>query len=344
MPASFMKEAEFYKVLKKKEKIIQCFLCPHFCTLKTEEIGKCGVRKNIDGKLFSLVYGKPISIAVDPIEKKPLYHFLPGEKTLSIATVGCNLSCEHCQNFEISQGVKKSKKVTGENVSAKEIVKMAKQENSKAISYTYTEPTIFTEYILDIAKIAKKEKIKNITVTNGFINPLPLKRICNLLDASNIDLKSIKEDFYENICGARLNPVLEAIKIMHKNGVWIELTNLLIPGLNDSENEIKKLVLWVKKNVGVNVPLHFSAFYPDYHLMNLPPENAEIVKKARKIALKEGLNFVYTGNIEDEEGNNTYCPKCKKLLIKRKGFYVIENKLNKGKCFNCKEKIPGVWK
>jgi len=345
------KEALFYKVLNKKNKILKCELCPHFCILKQKETGKCGVRKNINGKLISLVYEKPCSVSIDPIEKKPFYHFLPGKKALSIATVGCNLSCKHCQNFEISQIKEKESEILERDifrkkVSAKKVIEIAKQNNVKIISYTYTEPTIFYEYMQDIAKLAKKSKIKNTAVTNGFINPEPLKKLCKLklIDGSNIDLKSIKNDFYKKICGARLNPVLESIKIMKQHGVWIEITNLLIPGLNDSESEIKKLVSWIKKNIGVNVPLHFSAFYPVYKLSNLLPMPAEKIKKARKIALDLGMKFVYTGNIYDEEGNNTYCPKCKELLIKRIGFNTIENKIKKGKCFNCKEKIPGIWK
>jgi pyruvate formate lyase activating enzyme len=331
------KEAMFWE---KKGRSIQCQLCPHFCFLKINETGKCHVRKNIDGKLISLVYARPCSLALDPIEKKPLYHFLPGEKALSIATPGCNLSCKHCQNWEISQC--SPDKIKSLEIKPKQVIKEAKENKTKIISYTYTEPGIFYEYMLDICKLAKKVRIKNTTVTNGFINPLPLQELCNYLDASNIDLKSMNDEFYRQVCGARLEPVLEAIKIMHEKGVWIELTNLIIPGLNDSDKDINRLVDWVKK-LDRNIPLHFTAFYPTYKLLNLPPTPLETLRKARNIALSKGLHYVYTGNVQDDEGNNTYCPGCKKMLIKRSGFLVIENKIKNGKCFNCGEKIAGVW-
>jgi len=334
-----LKEALYYKKLG--EKNVQCQLCPHFCFLKEGETGRCHVRKNINGKLISLVYNKPCSLAIDPIEKKPLYHFLPGEKTLTLATAGCNLACKHCQNWEISQC--SPEKVRSLNIKPEDIIREAKENKSKIISYSYTEPSIYYEYMLDIAKLAKKAKIKNVTVTNGFINPEPLNELCKYIDASNIDLKSIENEFYERVCGARLEPVLEAIKIMHKKGVWIELTNLIIPGLNDSYEEINRLVDWVRKNLGLQVPLHFSAFYPTYKMLNLPPTSPSILKKARNIALNKGLEYVYTGNIRDDEGNNTYCPKCKKLLIKRDMFSIIENNLKKGKCSYCNHKISGFW-
>jgi len=332
------KEALYWKKLGKD---IQCQLCPHFCVLKKGERGKCKVRKNINGKLISLVYNKPCSLALDPIEKKPLYHFLPGEKALSIATAGCNLHCSHCQNWEISQC--HPEKLRNLELKPEEIIKEAKENKTKIISYTYTEPTIFYEYMLDISKLAKEKKIKNTTVTNGFINPEPLNELCRYIDASNIDLKSIDDEFYRQVCGARLQPVLESIKLMKKNNVWIELTNLLIPGLNDSTEQIEKLVDWVKKNLGKDTPVHFTAFYPTYKMLNLPSTPLITLRKARNIALSKGLRYVYTGNLQDEEGNNTYCPKCREMLIKRKFFEVIENKLKKGKCFNCGEKIPGVW-
>ena len=247
---------------------------------------------------------------------KPVYHFLPGKKTLSIATVGCNLKCGFCQNWQISQC--KPENAKNLIIKPEEVVNQAVKNKLKIISYTYTEPTIFYEYMLDIAKLAKKKRIKNITVTNGFINPAPLNLLCDYLDASNIDLKAFDEDFYEMTCKARLKPVLESIKLMKSRGVWIELTNLIIPGLNDSVEKISKLVDWIEKNLGKDVPLHFSAFYPQYKMFNLPKTGEEILKKARRIAMGKGLRYVYTGNIDDEEGNNTYCPKCKKLLIKRR--------------------------
>ncbi len=333
-----MKQALFYKKLK--EKVVQCQLCPHFCVIKPNERGRCGVRQNQDGKLISLVYGKPCSLALDPIEKKPLYHFLPGQLALSIATVGCNLSCKHCQNWEISQA--NPDEFSVREVKPEEIVKTAKEKNVKIISYTYTEPTIFYEYMLDISKLAKKKGIKNMIVSNGFINPKPLKQLCKHIDGANIDLKSIDDDFYKKICNARVNPVLESLKILKKENIWIEITNLLIPGLNDKEKDIKKLISWIKNNLGTDVPVHFTAFYPCYKLSHLPPTSIETLKNARRLALKQ-LKYVYTGNIQNDEGDSTFCPKCSKLLVKRRLFSIIENNLKQGKCPKCNAKIQGFW-
>jgi len=335
-----MKEAIYYKKLGNN--LVQCELCPHKCIIRNGDRGICKVRENRKGVLYSLVYGKLCSASAEHIEKKPLYHFLPGSKALSIATAGCNLSCKHCQNWEISQA--KPEDITSLSFTPKDVIKNAIENNCKSIAYTFTEPSIWPEFLLDIAKLARKAKIKNTTVTNGFINPEPLNELCKWIEGSNIDLKSIDESFYERICGARLSPVLESIKIMQEKGVWIELTNLLIPGLNDSYEEINKLVDWVRKELGKDVPLHFSAFYPCYKLLSLPPTSFETLKKSRNIALAKGLHYVYTGNIQDEEGNNTYCPECKSLLIKRRYFDVLENRLKKGKCPKCKKEIAGVWK
>ena len=334
------KEALYYKKLGESNNI-QCQLCPHFCFLKNNEIGKCKARQNIDGKMISLVYGKLCSIAIDPIEKKPLNHFFPGEKTLSIATTGCNLSCKNCQNWQISQA--NSDEVTSLILKPEDIIKEAIKRKSKIISYTYTEPTIAYELVLDIAKLAKKKRIKNVIVSNGFINPLPLKELCKYVDAANIDLKSINNDFYERICNARLEPVLETLKILKENNIWIVITNLIIPEFNDSTQDIEKIVLWIVKNLGKEVPLHFSAFYPNYKMLNLPATPTQTLIKARNIAISKGMKYVYTGNINDEIGNNSYCWKCKKLLIRRRHFSIEENKIKKGKC-SCGEKITGVWK
>ena len=333
-----MKQALFYKQLKNN--IVQCQLCPHFCTLKEGERGKCGVRENQRGRLFSLVYNQPCSLCLDPIEKKPLYNFLPGKLALSIATVGCNLECKHCQNYEISQANPDDFPI--KEITPKQIIKEAKEKKVRIISYTYTEPTIFYEYMLDIAKLAKKEGIKNMIVSNGFINPQPLRELCKYIDSANIDLKSIDDDFYRKICSARVEPVLETLKTLKKQGVWLEITNLLIPGLNDKEKEIKKLVKWVKENLGTKVPVHFTAFYPTYKLSHLPPTSIETLKKARRIAMKH-LKYVYIGNIPDSDGDTTFCPKCGKTLIKRRLFSIIENNLKRGKCSSCNEKIDGVW-
>ena len=332
-----MKEAQFYKKLKNSQ--VQCNLCPRFCVIKLGSRGNCGVRENVDGKLYSLVYGRPCSIALDPIEKKPLYHFFPGQQALSVATVGCNLHCLYCQNWEISQC--QPEKAASFKMSPERVIEEAINRKVKIMSYTYTEPTIFYEYMFDIAKLAKKKAIKNTTITNAFINPEPLTQLCNFLDASNIDFKG-SDNFYKKLSGAWRKPVEEALKIMHNKGVWLELTTLIIAGHNDKEKDIKEIVMWIKKNLSADVPLHFSAFYPSYKMLDVPATSAETIKKARRLALKY-LNYVYTGNIIDEEGSTTLCPSCKKSVIVRKGFSIKENKLVKGKCPYCNEKIAGVF-
>jgi len=334
-----LKEALFYKALK-KSKDVQCKLCPRFCVIKNGERGSCGTRTNIDGKLYSLVYGKPCTLAIDPIEKKPFYHFLPGSKALSIATTGCNLHCLHCQNAQISQA--RFEDVPHLEASPESVVQQAKANGAKSISFTYTEPTVFYEYMLDIAKLAKKEKIKCNIVSNGYINPMPLKKLAPYIKAANIDLKG-NALFYEKVSDARIEPVLETIKFLHDKGVWLELTYLVIPGYNDDIEEIKSTISWIKKNIGLEVPLHFSAFYPCYKMMNVPPTPPEFLIKARIIAKQQGLKFVYTGNIQDDEGSTTFCPWCNRAVIKRKSIFVTENNLKRGKCKFCKNPVPGVW-
>lgn len=335
---SSMKEASYYKKLNGI--IVQCQLCPHFCTIKDGERGKCETRENQKGILYSLVYGKACSADCDPIEKKPLYHFLPGEQAMSLATIGCNLHCKQCQNWQISQT--KPEYYPYISLTPEEVVEKTREAECRIIAYTYTEPTIFYEYMLDTAKIAKKHGLKNVIVSNGFINPEPLKELCKYIDGANIDLKSFSEGFYNEICDGRLEPVLKAIEILHENNVWVEITNLIIPTLNDKEPEIRKLAEWVKE-LDADIPLHFSAFYPTYKLQDITPTPDSILKKARKIALKAGLKYVYTGNIDDDEGSATFCPKCKKAVIKRRGFSVFEINIEKGKCKFCGAKILGIW-
>jgi pyruvate formate lyase activating enzyme len=330
-------EALFYKHIR--DNVLRCELCPRFCLIHSEKRGNCGVRENRDGKLYSLVYGKPISIALDPIEKKPLYHFLPSQKTFSFGTAGCNFHCLYCQNYEISQC--NPEDIPATFMMPDEIVKACKKEKSRIISYTYTEPTIFYEYMFDTSKLARKEKLRNVIVSNGFINKEPLKKLIPCIDAANIDLKGNPE-FYRKMTGAFIEPVLETLIALKKKKVWLEVTNLIIPSVNDSEDDIKFIVNWIYENLGHDVPIHFSAFWPTYKLKNIPSTTIESLKMARKIALKK-LDFVYTGNLPDKEGNNTFCPKCKRVLIKRIGFHVLENKIINGKCL-CGEKIPGVWK
>ena len=320
---------------------MHCYLCPTNCVIKPENFGDCGARKNIDGKLYSLVYAKPVSIAIDPVEKKPLYHFLPGSYSLSIGTLGCNLHCLHCQNYEISQ--EKADKLIRKEISPKEIIQAAIKNNCKSISYTYNEPTIFYEYVLETAALARKKGIKNIMVTNGYINKEPLQELYPLIDATNIDLKALDENFYKKVCSVRLKPILESIKEIKRIGTWIELTNLIIPGYNDTNKQIEELVKWIKDNLGTRTPLHFSAFYPTYKLLDAPRTPSETLLKAKNIALKYDLKYIYLGNTSLPDSGNTLCPKCKKLLIARSNFDVYSNNIKNNSCPFCNEKIDGVF-
>jgi len=333
------KTALFWK--KVKGKVVQCKLCPRFCVINERERGNCGVRENQNGKLVSLVYGKPCAANVDPLTKKPIFHMLPGSNSYSIGTAGCNLACKYCQNWEISQT--KPEDVPSLDLLPEAVVEAAILNECKSVAYTYTEPVATAyEYVFDTAKLANKKRIKNVEVSNGFINQGPLKKLLPLLDAANIDFKG-DNDFYKKIAGAWAKPVQETLIALKRKKVWLEVTNLIVPTLNDSAQKIKWLVDWILDNLGEDVPLHFSAFWPTYKLMHLPSTSLQTLKNARRIAMKAGLLYVYTGNLPYEEGNNTYCPRCGKVLIKRSGFYVIENLLERGKC-PCGEKIAGVWK
>jgi pyruvate formate lyase activating enzyme len=331
-----MREASYWKILKRD--IVQCTLCPHFCTLKNNETGKCNVRKNVNGKLYTLIYGKPVSLAIDPIEKKPLFHFLPGSKVFSFGTYGCNFDCKNCQNSDISRG-KSDESLP--YIEPEEIVKKAIETGCKSIAYTYTEPTIFYEYMLDVAKLAKKKKLKNVIVTNGFINKEPLKELMPFIDAANIDLKG-NNKHYKNVCMGRLEPILETIKSMHNAGIFIEVTNLIIPKLNDLDKDIQEICDFMA-SLSKDIPLHFSAFYPSYNLLYLPSTSKESLLKARELAVKSGLKYVYLGNISGTY-EDTICPKCRKTVIKRRGFFVGENKMKGEGCPFCNQKICGVWK
>lgn len=327
---------------EKLDSFVHCFLCSHHCKIAEGKRGICGVRENIGGTLHTLVYGKLIANAVDPIEKKPLFHFLPGSRAYSIATVGCNFRCLNCQNYDISQMPKPQKPVLGKEVSPEEVVEAAKLYNCESIAYTYTEPTIFFEYAYETAKLAKKEGLKNVFVSNGYISEEALKTIAPYLDANNIDLKSFSDDFYREVCGARLDPVLDTIRLHKELDIWIEITTLVIPSLNDSEENFRKIAEFIK-NLDEGIPWHVSRFYPAYRLLNLPPTPVEVLEKARRIGLETGLKFVYQGNVPGE-GENTYCPVCGKLLIQRQGYDIRLYELKKSKCPQCGTKINGVWK
>jgi len=303
--------------------------------------GICGVRENQGGKLYSLVYGKVISSAVDPIEKKPLFHFLPGSRSYSIATVGCNLRCDFCQNWQISQVGKGL--VAGEETSPEEIVAAALDSKCQSISYTYTEPTIYFEFAYDCAKLARAKGLKNIFVTNGFTTAAPIEMIAPYLDAANVDLKSFRDDYYRKYCGARLEPVLAAIKLYRKLNIWLELTTLIIPGLNDSDQELNEIAEWIKKELGAAVPWHVSAFRPTYKMLDRPPTPAETLVRAREIGLKAGLKYVYAGNLPLPGAEDTLCGNCKKAIISRSYFSVTKNNVKNRKCGFCGEKVSGVF-
>lgn len=332
-------EAKYYSKLERK--MVQCNLCPRRCIISEKARGFCGVRENRGGKLFSLVYSNPVAVHLDPIEKKPLFHFYPGTSAFSIATVGCNLRCRFCQNWQISQASPEDYK--GYLLPPEEIVKEARKLKAKTIAYTYTEPTVFFEYMLECAKLAKEAGIKNMFHSAGYINPEPLKEIAKYLDGANIDLKAFNQEFYNKYSSGELKTVLQTLKILKEEGVHLEITNLIIPDVNDNMEEIKKMCEWIKKNLGSDIPIHFSRFYPQYKLANLPPTPLETLEKAARIAQKTGLKFVYIGNVPGNIFENTWCPKCKKLLIERRGFEVLRNNIVKGKCKFCGEVIAGRW-
>jgi pyruvate formate lyase activating enzyme len=336
-----LKEAMFYEKLD--DKLVNCNLCSHRCRrIADSKRGICGVRENRDGKLYSLVYGKAVAMSIDPIEKKPLFNFLPGSRSYSIATVGCNFRCDNCQNYDISQLPKERNIIVGQDVSPEEIVSAAKRSNCASIAYTYSEPTIFFEYAYDIAKLARKEGLKNVFVTNGYITPEALREISPYLDAANIDLKSFSDEFYRKSCGARLQPVLDSIRLYKSLGVWIELTTLIIPTLNDSEEELRKIAHFIKE-VGEDTPWHITQFHPMYKLPDLPRTPVSTLRKARQIGLEAGLRYVYEGNVPGETGENTYCPNCGKPLIRRFGYSIQENKIKNSVCTYCGTKIDGLY-
>jgi len=333
-----IKEAMLYERLDVGK--AHCYLCSHHCKILPGKFGICGVRQNVDGKLYTLVYGDIIATQVDPIEKKPLYHFLPGTASYSIATIGCNFKCQFCQNWEISQVSKRDNDALGKDTKPEDIVRDTKLAGCKSISYTYTEPTIFFEYAYDVAKLAKKQGLYNNFVTNGYMTAQAIKTIRPYLDSANVDLKGFNEDYYNKFCKAHLEPVLESIKAMKRSGIWVEITTLIIPGQNDSEQELKGLAEFIA-SVGVEIPWHVSRFHPDYKYLDSGPTPVETLKMAKAIGEKAGLRYVYMGNVLD--GNDTYCYNCSHLLIKRIGFDVVQNNVTGCKCPKCSVKIDGIF-
>jgi pyruvate formate lyase activating enzyme len=323
---------------------VHCFLCAHECHIDPGKRGICHVRQNRDGQLFSLNYGKIIAEHIDPIEKKPLFHFLPGTRSYSIATVGCNFMCLHCQNYDISQYPRvHGGLIRGDERDPESIVAYALASHSASISYTYTEPTIFLEYAQDVGKMAHEQGMKNVFVSNGFMTEASATALAEFIDGDNIDLKSMRDDFYRKICKARLQPVLDTIVRLKNLGVWIEVTTLVIPGHNDSTEELTEIAQFIK-GVGADIPWHVTAFHPTFKMMDRPATPVATLRRAHEIGLKAGLRYVYTGNIPGEKGENTYCYGCQELLIERLGYTIRRYNLQDGKCPKCQTAIDGVWK
>ncbi len=332
-------EARLYE--KRENNAVRCYLCAHLCSIKEGRKGVCGVREVREGTLYALDYGKLIAQHIDPIEKKPFFHFQPGSASYSIATVGCNFRCLHCQNYEISQMPKESKKILGEYVTAEEVVEAVASTGCRSIAYTYTEPTIFFEFAYDCMKLAKERGIQNVFVTNGYMTRECLDEFKGLLDGANVDVKAFTEGFYKRVCGAKLAPVLESVEYMRELGIWVEVTTLVIPTKNDSEEELREIARWIYRTDS-KIPWHISAFYPTYKMNNLPRTPVSTLDRAREIGLEEGLRYVYTGNVPGDPGESTYCYNCKERIIHRYGFTVHENLVRDGKCPHCGSEIDGV--
>ena len=335
-----IKEAMLWRSLEGGK--VDCFLCAHRCQVAAGKFGVCGVRENREGKLVTRVYGEVIAAHIDPIEKKPLYHFLPGTTSFSIATIGCNFRCPFCQNWQISQAGKKDKGFGGgQPLSPEEIVRAARTRGCRSISYTYTEPTIFFEYAYDTSKLAREAGLANVFVTNGYMTAEALRLIQPYLDAANVDLKAFQEETYKKVCGARLGPVLDSIRLMRELGIWVEVTTLVVPGMNDGNEELAAIARFIA-SVSPEIPWHISRFHPDYKYTQTPATPIERLRKAAALAREAGLKFIYIGNVWGES-EVTICPQCGKDLIRRSGFSVEENKIKGGKCSSCGSPIAGVF-
>jgi pyruvate formate lyase activating enzyme len=323
------------------DKRVRCELCPRHCETGDGERGYCRVRENMDGKYYSLVFGNPCAVHVDPIEKKPFFHVLPSTRSFSIATAGCNFDCKFCQNWEISQA--RPDDTLNYELSPEQVVGSASRFDCASIASTYVEPVIFTEYMIEIGKLAGKSKLLNIMHSNGYINPKPLEDLCGYLDAACIDLKGFTEEYYRGITEGTLGPVLETLKHLKRRGIYTEIVNLVIPGKNDDPEQIGAMSRWIRDELGPEVPVHFSRFYPLYKLKSLEPTPVSTLEAACKKAKDEGLNFVYIGNIPGHPLESTICPGCKKPVITRVGFSVTSISLKEGKCAGCGREIPGIW-
>ena len=319
----------------------KCLICPNECIIKEGETGVCHNRLNLDGKLYSIAYGNPCAINIDPIEKKPLNHFLPGSKAFSIGTAGCNFACLNCQNWTISQV--SPKETRNYDLMPDKLIAQTIASNCQSIAYTYSEPISFYEYTFDSSKLARQEGIKNVLVTAGYINDEPLRNLCKYIDAARVDLKSFSNDIYMKLSAGKLDPVLNSLKTIAGLGVWLEIINLVIPGWTDDLDMIKRMCNWLAENGLANTPLHFSRFHPDYKLTQLSATPIGVLTQARDIALAAGIKYVYIGNVPGLDAENTLCPKCHEIVIERKGYTILQKNLDKGNCKKCGEKIQGVW-
>jgi pyruvate formate lyase activating enzyme len=338
--AQFIVEAKFYE--KQPYKKVKCRLCPRECVIDDRERGYCGVRENRGGTYYTLVHSRVGTAHIDPIEKKPFFHFCPGAMAFSVATAGCNVNCKMCQNWEISQV--RPEQVRSTYLPPKKVAETARQYRCAAIAYTYSEPVVFYEYMADTADAGHAVGVKSVVVTGGYIQQDPLKELCRRVDAIKVDLKAFSEKFYKEVVNGEMKPVLDALVTMRKLGMWTEIVYLVVPTLNDSEQEFKGLARWVKSELGPDVPVHFSRFHPEYLLKNLPPTPLNTLERAKAVCDAEGLHFVYLGNVPGHPAENTYCPKCKRAVVERTGFTVNGMHIENGKCTYCRQVIPGVWK
>lgn len=333
-PAMWWEKADNGKLL--------CTLCPRYCTIGEGQAGFCYIRQNIDGKLYSIGYGRPTGFAIDPIEKKPLNHFLPGTEILSFGTAGCNLGCKFCQNWSTSKA--KIDNIRSINASPEDVIELAKKYHTPSIAFTYNDPVIFGEYVIDISKLAREEEIKSVMVTAGYIDKEARKDVYKYIDAANVDLKAFTENFYSKLTSSHLADILDTLLwLKNETAVWLEITTLLIPEENDSEEEIKQMCEWILQNLGDEVPLHFTAFHPDFKMMEKPRTTGSKLMQARQIALDHGLKYCYIGNVHDSVGQNTYCPNCNATLITRDWHSVLNNRINGNNCSVCGKTISGIF-
>jgi pyruvate formate lyase activating enzyme len=335
----FVKEARFYE--KQPYRKTKCKLCPRECVIDDRERGFCGVRENRGGVYYTLVHSRVVTAHIDPIEKKPFFHYLPGTVAFSLATAGCNVNCKMCQNWDISQV--RPEQVRASYTPPLHVAELAAQYNCPSIAYTYSEPVVFYEFLADCAEASHRLGIKSVVVTGGYIQREPLEKLCRQVDAIKVDLKGYSEKFYKEVVNGELKPVLDALVTIRKQGVWNEIVYLVIPTLNDGDAEFTGLARWVKSELGPDVPIHFTRFHPEYLLKNLPPTPVETLERAKAIADAEGLHYVYIGNVPGHPAENTYCPKCRKIVVERTGFTVGAVHIHNGKCRYCQQPIPGVW-